>query len=218
MVAFTGAGWRVAKSIITLQSEVDTRWPDRQHQSDGTIGDAAHRARISQHNPDAEGIVRALDITSDPTPTGPTGWQVLNLIKDDPRIRYVIARNPADDLDYIYQDGAFKRYTRMSHASHCHVSIVADNALADSTAPWGVLVATPIVKPPLVPVVPKGDPMIITLTDTGKSYTSDGTSFVSGGLDTPVLNELRKAGVPEIRITGDQMKKNFGRINADLAK
>jgi hypothetical protein len=213
MVAFTGAGWRVAKSIIVLETEVDTRWPSRQHQSDGTIGDAAHRARISQHNPDHEGIVRALDITSDPNE--PHGWTVLNLIKDDPRIRYVIARNPADNLDYIYQDGTFERYTRMSHASHCHVSIVADDAFADSTAPWHVL-APP--KPPVVPTRPKGDPMIITLTDANnKSYTCDGATFVSGGLDDPVRDAMRKAGIPEIKITTAQMVGNFGRQNADKA-
>jgi len=214
MVAVSGAGWRVSRSIITLNNEVDARWPNRQHQSDGTIGDAAHRARISQHNPDSKGIVRALDITSAPDdPNSPAGWTILNLIKDDPRIRYVIARNPADNLDYIYQDGQFKHYTLMSHASHCHVSLVADDALADSTAPWGVNVA-PKPKPP-TPTVPKGSEMIITLTDTKKSYTCDGASFVAGGLDDPVRDSLRKAGIPEVTMTTDQLDGNFARVQAD---
>jgi hypothetical protein len=42
-------------------------FPERSKESDGSIGNAEHSARQSDHNPDQFGIVRAIDITNDPT-------------------------------------------------------------------------------------------------------------------------------------------------------
>ena len=46
---------------VTLRAQIDRKWPKRDKRSDGWIGDAAHRARQSDHNPD-QGIVHAIDI------------------------------------------------------------------------------------------------------------------------------------------------------------
>jgi len=56
---------RLAPSLKQLRTEVDVAWPMRSKRSDGWIGDAAHLARTSDHNPDADGIVHALDITAE---------------------------------------------------------------------------------------------------------------------------------------------------------
>ena len=61
---------RLAKSLVTLIDDIVERFPGRDDQNDGTIGDAAHQTRESDHNPhvrqDGMGIVTALDITHDP--------------------------------------------------------------------------------------------------------------------------------------------------------
>ena len=48
----------------TLREQIDDAYPDRSRVSDGWLGDARHSARTSDHNPDAEGWVRAIDISS----------------------------------------------------------------------------------------------------------------------------------------------------------
>jgi hypothetical protein len=62
--------WRPAKSLIQLRDQINQIAPNRSKASDGTIGDAAHASRASDHNPwvregDA-GVVTAIDITHDP--------------------------------------------------------------------------------------------------------------------------------------------------------
>jgi len=47
---------------VKLRSQVDRKWPRRDRKSDGWIGDRAHSARKSDHNPDKNGWVHALDI------------------------------------------------------------------------------------------------------------------------------------------------------------
>lgn len=58
--------WRLAKSLQVLRAEVDRLAPARRKAYDGTIGDAAHAARPSAHNPNDAGVVCALDLTHDP--------------------------------------------------------------------------------------------------------------------------------------------------------
>ena len=57
--------WRLARSLETLRAQINALSPNRSKASDGTIGDAAHSARTSDHNPDGGGVVRALDLTHD---------------------------------------------------------------------------------------------------------------------------------------------------------
>lgn len=56
---------RLAYSLETLRDECDGRWPTRNKASDGWIGDAAHQATPSDHNPNADGVVCAFDLTHD---------------------------------------------------------------------------------------------------------------------------------------------------------
>lgn len=45
-----------------LRDQVNDRFPNRDTRSDGWIGDAAHAARLSDHNPDRAGVVHAIDL------------------------------------------------------------------------------------------------------------------------------------------------------------
>ena len=62
--------WRVAKSLTKLRDQINAMAPRRNKSADGTIGDAAHASRSSDHNPWVKdgktGVVTALDITNDP--------------------------------------------------------------------------------------------------------------------------------------------------------
>jgi hypothetical protein len=56
---------RLSKSAIQLREQIDDAFPDRDRTSDGWLGDARHSTRKSDHNPDADGWVRAIDIDRD---------------------------------------------------------------------------------------------------------------------------------------------------------
>jgi hypothetical protein len=57
---------RIAKSLDVLRSQINKAHPNRSKVSDGWIGDTAHAARASDHNPNSGGVVTALDLTHDP--------------------------------------------------------------------------------------------------------------------------------------------------------
>ena len=56
---------RLVAAGVVLRSQVNWAFPRRDKRSDGWIGDRAHAARESDHNPDARGWVHALDIDAD---------------------------------------------------------------------------------------------------------------------------------------------------------
>ncbi len=56
---------RLSKAAIQLREQFDDAYPDRDRASDGWIGDTRHGARKSDHNPDEQGWVRAIDIDRD---------------------------------------------------------------------------------------------------------------------------------------------------------
>jgi hypothetical protein len=51
--------WRLAKSLEVLRAEIKARYPQA---TIYTIGDPAHAARASDHNPNAAGVVCAIDV------------------------------------------------------------------------------------------------------------------------------------------------------------
>ena len=55
----------LSKAAQQLRLQVDDTYPDRDRTSDGWIGDYRHSLRPSDHNPDEQGIVRAVDIDRD---------------------------------------------------------------------------------------------------------------------------------------------------------
>ena len=56
---------RLSHAAIQLREQIDDSFPDRDRTSDGWIGDTRHAHRVSDHNPDADGWVRAIDVDRD---------------------------------------------------------------------------------------------------------------------------------------------------------
>lgn len=55
---------KLSKSAIQLREQIDDCYADRNRSSDGWIGDERHRHLKSDHNPDKNGWVRAIDVTA----------------------------------------------------------------------------------------------------------------------------------------------------------
>lgn len=129
---------RIAKSLAVLRDQVNARWPNRSKTSDGWIGDPAHAARTSDHNPNAAGVVTALDITHDPA-HGVDAGKIAETLRQhrDPRIKYVISN--ARIFSSKSSPWQWRPYTGVNaHTKHVHISVDADPALYDSTAAWAL--------------------------------------------------------------------------------
>lgn len=138
--------WRVAKALLALREQVNAMAPNRRKKSDGTIGDAAHATRDSDHNPwvrDAgAGVVTAMDITHDP-PGGCDAGALADalLASRDPRIKYVIFnRRIASHL----QKGAAAPFAwrpyggSNPHTRHVHISVRDVKTAYDAAGPWTI--------------------------------------------------------------------------------
>lgn len=107
----------LSPALVRLRLEVNALWPGRSKVSDGWIGDPAHSARASDHNPDysAGGIVRAIDVTNN----GIDVARFINAAISDTRTRYVISRGRIWTRDR----GWHAYYGANPHNHHVHVSV-----------------------------------------------------------------------------------------------
>lgn len=140
--------WRLARAITALREEVNRQAPNRNKASDGTIGDAAHRTRDSDHNPWIEdgstGVVSAIDITHD-TAGGCSAETLAQSLQSgrDGRVKYVIW-NRRIMSSYAHNGTApwvWRSYSGSNpHTRHIHISLNSEKSDYDSTAPWRISV------------------------------------------------------------------------------
>lgn len=122
----------LAPSLTTLRAEINARWPRRDKTSDGWIGDRAHQATRSDHNPNARGSVNAADFDED----GINVAEVIDAFERHPSAHYWIYEGQIADRD----DGWRRRPYAGSnpHDKHVHVSIRQTRQAEQDTRPWGL--------------------------------------------------------------------------------
>jgi hypothetical protein len=119
---------KLCKAGQQLRLQVDdTYGADRDKSSDGWIGDRSHSARRSDHNPDAKGIVRAIDIDRDLS--GKAKPDLMPYLADQIR---VCAKRGDKRISYIIFAGRiassrmgwrWRKYRGINpHNTHLHVS------------------------------------------------------------------------------------------------
>lgn len=177
--------WRLAKSLVQMRAELDTNYPKRDRSSDGSIGDAAHASRNSDHNPwvkdhTGQPIVTAIDVDRD-IALGFTSRDLAEWlrVRRDPRLKYVISKG---QMFSSYPSGARKawdwgKYTGSnSHSEHMHVSVLDKETFFDGQKPWGLIAAStnphpepaPAHKPaPLAAATPRGIRQTLRLGSAG---------------------------------------------------
>lgn len=122
--------WYLSPSLAVLRAEVDAAHPGRDRRSDGTIGDAAHSARESDHNPNDHGAVCALDVDRD----GIDPWRLVAVAILDPRTNYVIFDETIWSRSRQWRP---RRYTGPNpHTGHVHISILQAKWAEDDKSPW----------------------------------------------------------------------------------
>ena len=117
---------KLCKAGQQLRQQFDDTYPDRDRTSDGWIGDTRHSARRSDHNPDAAGIVRAIDIDRDlsgkakPDLMPDLADQIRHTAKSDKRIAYIIF---AGKIASPRMGWRWRKYSGINpHTKHCHIS------------------------------------------------------------------------------------------------
>jgi len=125
---------RMAPCLRNLFDEIDIVWPGRDRRTDGWIGDAAHQATQSDHNPDARGIVHAIDIDKDGIDTN----EVVNACIDDDRpTSYVVWNRTIWSRSHLWVP---RPYTGSNpHTDHIHVSIQYGEHWESADWHWGLV-------------------------------------------------------------------------------
>lgn len=131
--------WHLAPALEQLRAEVNKKWPGRSKASDGTIGDASHSARTSDHNPNSRGSVNAMDITV----SGIDKGTLIAVAKKHPSVRYIISDRKIMNRDI----GNFRARTYTGsnpHTKHVHISLYQSSTAENRRQSWGLANAKPV--------------------------------------------------------------------------
>ncbi len=125
---------KLVKGGVVLRDQINSRWPGRDKRSDGWIGDRAHSKRKSDHNPDKDGWVHAIDIDENMGKKGK--WRNGKTAKKlaDQLIAYAASGLPGSRrVKYVVYEGRLASGTYRSkwwkwrpgnwgHYQHIHIS------------------------------------------------------------------------------------------------
>ena len=125
--------WHLAPALAQLRAEVNKKWPKRSKASDGTIGDPAHSARVSDHNPNGRGSVNAMDITARGIDTG----TLIAVAKKHPSVRYIIHNRRIMNRD-IGNFAARPYRGANPHTQHVHISLYQSATAENRKKSWGL--------------------------------------------------------------------------------
>ncbi len=208
--------WYIARSLETLRAQLNAMAPRRSTASDGGIGDAAHSARTSDHNPTSSGQVCARDLTHDPAGGLDGHWLARVLVASgDSRIKYIIWDRR------IWTPGVgLKAYTGSNpHTKHLHLSVRA-GALGDQNRPWnlGATNPQPNPKPEDDVFTPEDFNRLMwgnTFDDNGKGYRRNFAAFIKE-MDAKLSGLV--AAVAALSTDQDLTKDEVAKIVQDAVK
>lgn len=130
------ATWYLNPALTTMRAEVNAEYPNRDKASDGTIGDPAHQATDSDHNPDKDGTVDAWDMDVD--------LRVPNTAAEIARIKARFEAHPSSQY-WIHNRriasrdwGWARRYYSGPNPHDKHVHFNTRDSHQRSTKPWGI--------------------------------------------------------------------------------
>jgi hypothetical protein len=218
------ADWRVSPILAPAIAEIRARYAGIVI---GTIGDQAHRAEESDHNPDRWGFVCAADPMIGGSFTAAACEQLFQLLvamirRGDKRVAYVIHGRRI--CSSTVQPGVIRTYTGTDpHTGHLHLS-VPHGANPHPTSRWGIYDqpedddmadVTTIAKVPALKAIEDG------ATNGVLAYGDD--AHPGGGLptflgeDKNLLNYLEWA-FDTIRSQGEQLQEMAGKLDQLLAR
>lgn len=207
--------WRLAESLKTLRKQINDAFPGRDKASDGSIGDAGHSARKSDHNPNAAGVVCAIDTDEDLAPNIHTIESIVTALRasKDPRIKYIIYEKRITVPGDISR---WKPYTGPSpHDHHFHISVNSDPKLYDDPRPWSIGVgatgvsSTPTPPPPAARILKKGDRgEDVKALQLKLGLKGDG--IFGAGTESAVITFQRKKDLPVDGIVGPRTRAFLG--------
>ena len=135
--------WRSVESLKKLKEQILEKWPNADKTQFGTIGDAAHQATTSDHNPEADGTVDAMDIPHQPE-IGLDTYRLADILLNsrDKRIKYLISnRRIGGDENYAKRNNVkpwtWGPYNGVNpHDHHMHISVNDEGQ--DDRTPWKI--------------------------------------------------------------------------------
>jgi len=115
---------KLSHALVQLREQFDDSYPKRDRKSDGWLGDARHSATISDHNPDNDGWVRALDVDSDLDRNPESMAKIVNQIRKrarkDGRLNYIIFNGRIASRKSLW---VWTKYRGINpHRTHAHFS------------------------------------------------------------------------------------------------
>lgn len=185
--------WHLAPSLVQFRAEVDKKWPKRSKKSDGTVGNAAHAATKSDHNPNSRNSVNAIDITY----PGVNPDVVIAAVKKHPSAAYVIFNRHI----YSATDGWVKKpYAGVSpHTTHLHISIKQSVKAESSTVRWFTTPAKPVAKPVVKPVKKPALPKYPGANKLKVGSKNTAVKVVQTAVGNPVTGTMTPADIADVK-------------------
>jgi hypothetical protein len=123
---------KLCKAGQQLREQFDDCYSDRDRASDGWIGDSRHAARKSDHSPNEQGWVRAIDVDRDlfgkpkPDIMPDLADQLRILAKSDKRLSYIIFDGKIASAKSLWRWRVYKGINKHRHHLHCSFTSKGD--------------------------------------------------------------------------------------------
>lgn len=126
-------------ALTNLYNEIKKKWPKKDTESDGWVGDEQHQNTNSDHNPDPDGTVDAIDVD----PDGINVEELLKAVLRHEATQYVIWQRRITSRSYSGGLGTWHPYTgKNPHTKHLHINTRTSHE--NSTKPWFTKEVTPV--------------------------------------------------------------------------